>query len=221
MFELRKSFNFEASHVLERHDGKCSRLHGHSYVLTVIIEHRSLQRFGPKKNMVADFSDVSAAVKPLIASHLDHHNLNDTLKTDSPTAEYIALWIYRALAPKIAWLEAIELRETASSVVTYRPSQRTKERAARRYHDWDGRENEMEWDSSEEDYCSDVSGTGPDMNGMSRGVSTGSQNGHATCNGSTNGRPNGAANGKRDVSTGPANGDEACTRSSQSATIPG
>src|SRR5438034_5141876 len=34
---LRKTFRFEASHILPKHPGKCSRLHGHSWVLHVSI----------------------------------------------------------------------------------------------------------------------------------------------------------------------------------------
>lgn len=130
MFELRKSFNFEASHVLTGHNGKCARFHGHSYVLTLILRGRRLKQSGPQRNMLMDFCEISAATKGLVASHLDHHHLNDTLATKSPTAEYIARWIYRRLAPQLApQLVAVELRETASAVVVYRPSLAT----ARRY----------------------------------------------------------------------------------------
>lgn len=125
-FELRKSFAFEASHVLTGHDGKCARLHGHSYVLTLVLRGARLQTSGPQRNMLADFCDISAAAKKVIASHLDHHHLNDTLKSDSPTAEYIARWAYRALAPALGpRLVEVELRETATAVVVYRPSRTT------------------------------------------------------------------------------------------------
>jgi 6-pyruvoyltetrahydropterin/6-carboxytetrahydropterin synthase len=128
-FELRKSFNFEASHVLSGHNGKCARLHGHSYVLTLVLRGARLQSHGPQRNMLADFCDISAAAKGVIASHLDHHHLNDTLKTDSPTAEFIARWAYRALAPALGpRLVEVELRETATAVVTYRPSRATARR---------------------------------------------------------------------------------------------
>jgi 6-pyruvoyltetrahydropterin/6-carboxytetrahydropterin synthase len=127
MFELRKSFSFEASHVLTQHQGKCSRLHGHSYVMTLVLRGRALQRSGPQHNMLTDFCDVSAAAKGMIATFLDHHHLNDTLKTGSPTAEFIARWAYRHLATTLPQLAEVELRETASAVVIYRPSRSTRE----------------------------------------------------------------------------------------------
>lgn len=122
MFELRKSFTFEAAHQLVHHDGKCANLHGHSYGLTVELRANSLHRTGPKRNMVTDFSDISRVVKKLIRSHLDHHHLNTTLGTDSPTAEYIAQWVYHRLKPDLPYLAAVQINETANSSVTYRPA---------------------------------------------------------------------------------------------------
>src|SRR2546423_1069997 len=67
---LRKIFRFEASHVLPRHSGKCSRLHGHSWILHVETEGKVNQETG----FVMDYADMSAAVKPLI-ERLDHRHL--------------------------------------------------------------------------------------------------------------------------------------------------
>ncbi len=119
MYKLEKSYTFEAGHSLCHHDGKCRGPHGHSYTLTIQIETATLQPSGPKKNMVIDFTDISSIVKPLIRSHLDHHWLNDTLQTDSPTAEYIAKWIFDHLQPQISGLSAVSIAETATSKVTY------------------------------------------------------------------------------------------------------
>lgn len=120
MFTLQKTFRFEAGHVLTYHDGKCSKPHGHSYVLTVTIEGEELVADGPKRNMVIDFYDIKTPVKKLLEDYLDHHWLNDTLETDSPTCEYIAKWIFDYLKPKLPLLSAITVHETASSCVTYR-----------------------------------------------------------------------------------------------------
>lgn len=119
MFELEKEFSFEAGHQLCHHDGKCSHPHGHSYRLVVNVRSNFLIADGPKKNMVVDFDDISHQVKPLIKSHLDHRWLNDTLESDSPTAEFIAQWIYRYLKPKIPNLYSIAIYETATSKAIY------------------------------------------------------------------------------------------------------
>lgn len=119
MFELEKTFTFEAGHQLVHHDGKCRHRHGHSYILRVVLKSDELVATGPKTNMVIDFVDIKAAVKPMITKYLDHRWLNDTLGTESPTSEYIAQWIYRHLKPNLPLLHSITLHETASSRVTY------------------------------------------------------------------------------------------------------
>ena len=119
MFELEKIFTFEAGHLLDHHDGKCRNPHGHSYVLKVIIRATELIPSGPKKNMVMDFSSLSSLVKPMIETYFDHMWLNDTLETDSPSAEFIAKWIFDFLEPKIPGLHAITIRETDTCSATY------------------------------------------------------------------------------------------------------
>ncbi len=121
MFELEKSFHFEAGHALCHHDGKCRRPHGHSYILTVQLQADELIKDGPKRNMVMDFNDLTEIVKKMINSYFDHHWLNEKLQSDSPTAEFIAQWIYHHLKPQIPLLTAVSLHETATSKVTYRP----------------------------------------------------------------------------------------------------
>ena len=119
MFELEKSFKFEAAHSLSHHDGKCKGLHGHSYILKVKVSSESLVTSGPKTNMVLDFDDLSKLVKPMLTKYLDHHFLNETLNSDSPTAEFIAKWIFDFLEPSLPTLQSITIQETTSSQVTY------------------------------------------------------------------------------------------------------
>lgn len=119
MFEIEKTFKFEAGHQLIHHDGKCSTPHGHSYSLSVRVRGIALNDSGPKKNMILDFCEISKAVAPLINDYLDHKWLNDTLESDSPTAEYIARWIFQKLKPRLHGLYAVKISETATSHATY------------------------------------------------------------------------------------------------------
>lgn len=121
MFDLEKIFHFEAGHALTHHDGKCRQPHGHSYILVIHIQANSLIKEGPKRNMVMDFSDITAHVNPMIRDYFDHHWLNETLQTDSPTVEFMAHWIYHYLKPHLPLLHGITLHETATSKVTYSP----------------------------------------------------------------------------------------------------
>lgn len=121
MFEIEKSFYFESAHTLTHHDGKCQHLHGHSYTLQVILASNKLISSGAKTNMVLDFDDISKLVKPMIKKYFDHHYLNETLNTDSPTSEFIAQWIYHHLKPSLPTLHSITIKETVNSRVTYCP----------------------------------------------------------------------------------------------------
>lgn len=67
---LRKTFRFEASHLLPKHPGKCSRLHGHSWILHVETEGK----VNPSTGFVMDYAEMSAVVKPLV-ENLDHRHL--------------------------------------------------------------------------------------------------------------------------------------------------
>jgi len=119
MFELTKSFQFDAGHVLECHTGRCRRPHGHTYTLDITLRSKELQSSGPATNMVWDFHDVSSAVKPMIENFFDHQWLNDTLDTESPTVEFMARWIYLHLKSKIPELYCVTLHETPTSYARY------------------------------------------------------------------------------------------------------
>jgi 6-pyruvoyltetrahydropterin/6-carboxytetrahydropterin synthase len=121
MFTLSKEFKFEASHQLMRHDGKCARLHGHSWVMEVTIKGNHLASSGPKENMLMDYSDLKSFVQPLIESHLDHHHLNDTLQCDMPTSEFLAKWLFNELKNNrcLDELHSVTIRETCTSSCTY------------------------------------------------------------------------------------------------------
>ncbi len=119
MFELEKLFRFEAGHTLVHHDGKCAYPHGHSYVIRILLRSSDLSTDGAKRSMVLDFQDISNIVKPMIEKYFDHKWLNETLQTESPTAERIAQWIYEYLKPKIRELYKVTVSETESSSAAY------------------------------------------------------------------------------------------------------
>jgi 6-pyruvoyltetrahydropterin/6-carboxytetrahydropterin synthase len=114
---IRKTFKFEAAHVLPHHPGKCARLHGHSYRFEVAVEG-ALQSAGPATGMVVDFDELAAIVRPSVVERLDHTSLNDLLS--NPTAEEIALWIWDELAPRVGGLSEIVVWETQTACAVVR-----------------------------------------------------------------------------------------------------
>lgn len=121
MFTVRKEFKFEASHILPHHDGKCQRLHGHSWKMFVEVMGRQLQDEGPKRGMVLDFSSLKEIVNPLVEEKLDHYHLNDTTGLENPTSEALCKWVFDQIKPHLEFITAVSIEETCTSWAEYRP----------------------------------------------------------------------------------------------------
>lgn len=110
--QIRKTFRFEAAHVLPFHPGKCARVHGHSYVLEVAVRG-PLHDDGPARGMIVDFDEIKRIVRSQIIDVLDHQSLNDFM--ENPTAEHIVHWIWKRLEQPLAGLDELVLWETVNS----------------------------------------------------------------------------------------------------------
>lgn len=119
MFRIIKKFRFEAAHRLPLHDGKCQRLHGHSWNGSVTIESDRLHSDGSNTGMVMDFGDIKRILDPIVDQFLDHHYLNDSLQMEAPTSELIAHWLFRLLDRKIEGLVSVRIEETCTSAAEY------------------------------------------------------------------------------------------------------
>src|SRR5678815_6081550 len=89
--EVRKTFQFEAAHLLPRlpESHKCRRLHGHSFQAEIVVAGPC----DPTLGWVMDYADVSASFKPLWEA-LDHSYLNEIPGLENPTSENIACLLY-------------------------------------------------------------------------------------------------------------------------------
>lgn len=119
MYEVVKSVRFEAAHLLPHHDGKCQRLHGHSFIAEITVRREDLHSTGPKQGMAIDFGDIKDAVKPLIENKLDHYYLNESTGLESPTSENLSKWIFDNLEPKLPGLYSVTVHETCTARATY------------------------------------------------------------------------------------------------------
>jgi len=106
---------FAAAHLLPDHEGKCSRLHGHTYGLEVTVEGTP-QTSGPAAGMVMDFADLRARVTEAIIEPLDHQLLND-LFVFAPTAEAMAEWAFERLREAGLSVVKVRLAEGPNSYV--------------------------------------------------------------------------------------------------------
>lgn len=114
---VRKIFKFEAAHFLPYHDGKCARVHGHSYRLEVALEG-AIRSNGSDAGMVMDFGDLSAIVDAAVIQRIDHYSLNDFV--DNPTCERVVMWIAEHLSDHLPQLHELVLWETATACAVIR-----------------------------------------------------------------------------------------------------
>ena len=117
--ELRKTFQFEAAHLLPHlpKSHKCRRLHGHSFKVDVVVAGEC----DPKLGWVMDYANISDAFKP-IWERLDHNYLNEVSGLENPTSENIAVWIWKKLKPKLPLLTEIWIVSLAAQSSTILPS---------------------------------------------------------------------------------------------------
>lgn len=127
MFEIGKTFRFEAAHQLLHHDGKCARPHGHSYEFELIVERSELRVDGPAAGMVDDYDSLSQ-VGNWIADQLDHRDLNVVLDSDTTTAEELSRVIWDLARPQLPGLVEIRTRETAKTYASFRPRRAAEKR---------------------------------------------------------------------------------------------
>lgn len=112
-----KEFEFDAAHYLPEYNGKCERLHGHTYKLVVKV-----QGTPDHEGMVIDFIRLKNIVKENVLVHLDHACINDILP--QPSAENISVWVWNKLKDLLHGdnydLYVVEVWETKTSGCIYR-----------------------------------------------------------------------------------------------------
>lgn len=117
MYTISKQFSFSASHIIEglTQDHPCSRLHGHNYVVELVLAAQELNETG----FVVDYNELSV-FKDMIDQTLDHRHLNDILSGPT-TAECLAKYLYdhaRQIWPEV---QSVSVSETPKTNATYCP----------------------------------------------------------------------------------------------------
>jgi 6-pyruvoyltetrahydropterin/6-carboxytetrahydropterin synthase len=101
--------------------GKCNspNYHGHNYVVETWVEGP----IDPDTGYVIDLGDLSRIVKEEVEDPFDHRNLNldvPDFTNLNPTAENIALVIFRKIKPRLTGYKvAVRLYETQNNFVEY------------------------------------------------------------------------------------------------------
>lgn len=112
---ISRDFKFDSAHYLPLYNGKCERLHGHTYKLRVTLEGEV-----GDEGMICDFAEIKRIVKEAVLRELDHGDLNKVISV--PSAENIAVWIWRRLEGRFgaARLQEVAVWETEGCCVSYR-----------------------------------------------------------------------------------------------------
>ena len=92
MILVTREFKFDAAHYLDGYKGDCANLHGHTWRFAVTVGADKLDGLG----MAIDFKKMKEIVNKQVVDRLDHKCLNHVIPFN-PTAENLAMWIYRQL----------------------------------------------------------------------------------------------------------------------------
>ena len=111
MFEIRKRFQFSASHQLQGLplDHPCGRLHGHNYEVEIVLQSPKLNEHG----FVVDYGELRP-FKQLLDTMLDHQHLNDVLDFQ-PSAENLAKWLFERARGMWDEVVAVRVSETPAT----------------------------------------------------------------------------------------------------------
>jgi len=91
--KLHTEIVIDSCHHLEGYNGKCSNLHGHSWLIELWFEGDSI--FKDKVGILVDFGIVKD-----LKNTIDHRNLNEIFNIN-PTAENMTEYIYDYIKCKI------------------------------------------------------------------------------------------------------------------------
>lgn len=119
---LNTEFTFDAAHSIEGYDGKCAKIHGHTYKVRISAKSHTLNpsRYLESPDMVCDFKELKWAAEDSGKGGFDHGLLDELLPVNT-TAERIAEYIHQETKKRIPGnIElTVTVWETPNSWVEY------------------------------------------------------------------------------------------------------
>jgi len=125
MLTATRRFTFDSCHVLPNHPGKCSRPHGHTYIVEVTVtplDNDYTHEVWKKQGFFIDFGLLKDKVARVL-DKWDHHDLNGV--DPYPTAERLVLVLWNQLnsilydSTPTCCLVKLRLHETPNNWVEY------------------------------------------------------------------------------------------------------
>jgi 6-pyruvoyltetrahydropterin/6-carboxytetrahydropterin synthase len=98
MYELMIESKFAAAHQLRGYEGRCEKLHGHNWRVTMAVTAEHLDEQG----IAIDFHDLKKQLREVL-DQLEHTCLNEIFPFTqiNPTSENVAKWIYDNMSKKV------------------------------------------------------------------------------------------------------------------------
>ncbi len=119
---LNTEFTFDAAHSIGGYDGKCARMHGHTYRVRISAKSHTLNpsKYLDTPDMVCDFNELKWAGKDSEKGGFDHGILDELMPVNT-TAERIAEYIHKETKSRIPGnIElTVTVWETENSWVEY------------------------------------------------------------------------------------------------------
>ncbi|MCM8756934.1 MAG: 6-carboxytetrahydropterin synthase QueD [Candidatus Omnitrophica bacterium] len=99
MYEIMVEDEFSAAHFLRGYRGKCEKVHGHNWKVTVVVSGKEID----KRGLLLDFHDLRKELSQVL-ERLDHKDLNSLpfFKKRNPSSENIAFYIFWRLEKRLA-----------------------------------------------------------------------------------------------------------------------
>jgi 6-pyruvoyltetrahydropterin/6-carboxytetrahydropterin synthase len=120
MWELTKSFRFEAAHALTGTSlgAAGDEIHGHSFRAEVAVRGAP----NPDTGMVLDLGVLEASLEN-VRKQLDHKMLNRVFGLERPTLENLARFIFERLPRDMAVSRVTVHRDSCNEACTYIPGE--------------------------------------------------------------------------------------------------
>lgn len=125
---ISKRIEWCMGHRLAQHKGGCRNLHGHQYVLEVVIEGEiNQEETSPSRGMVVDFGDVKEVLQKRVHDVCDHAfmvaesdlvmmgffqqntDLKHVVVPFDTTAENISHWLFANIKDELEKIEGVRL----------------------------------------------------------------------------------------------------------------
>ena len=117
MYRLRVESEFDAAHKIEGFQGKCARLHGHTYKVEAFFLAKELDSIG----VSVDLRTLKEKLVK-VTEQFDHSYLNDFKELGNPSTENLSRFIFQHLKdnlPSETTLEKVRVWETPKSWCEY------------------------------------------------------------------------------------------------------